>query len=75
MTRVAITVYLSLLWRCANALPTGPEALLNITSRSIDEVETLATYSLIDSYDASNWLSRFDLHDVSHAKTVAQGHH
>jgi hypothetical protein len=56
---------LSVLWRCATAVPAGPGFWPNGTSSPTDDVHIAAAYSLIDTYDASNWLRKFNVEDVS----------
>jgi hypothetical protein len=68
MSLKAITVSLSLLWRCTTALPAGPGFFPNGTSPVVttsSDVRIAAAYNLIDTYDASNWMSKFDVQDVS----------
>ncbi|KAF1830405.1 mixed-linked glucanase precursor [Decorospora gaudefroyi] len=59
-------VSLPLLWRYTTALPAGPGSWPNGTSfvYTSPEVHTAATYNLIDNYDASNWLSKFDIQTI-----------
>lgn len=54
-----------LLWSCATALPAGPGFWPNGTSSQTFDVHTSAAYSLIDTYDGSNWLSKFNVQAVS----------
>lgn len=59
---------LPLLWNCATAHPAfsnGPKFPNNVTSPVEDVHANAAAYSLIDSYDSSNWLSKFDVQAVS----------
>jgi hypothetical protein len=66
MSFKAIVVSLPVLWRCTTALPAGPGVWPNGTSPSASDLfHTSAAYSLIDTYDASNWLSKFNVQDVS----------
>jgi hypothetical protein len=67
MSLKAVAVSLSFLWRCTTALPAGPGFWLNgtITLTSPSDVHTSAAYDLIDTYDASNWLNKFDVQAVS----------
>ena len=67
MSLKAITVSLSILWRCTTALPAGPGFFPNGTSPAVttSDVRISAAYNLIDTYDASNWLDKFNVQDVS----------
>ncbi|KAH7406122.1 endo-1,3(4)-beta-glucanase-like protein [Phaeosphaeria sp. MPI-PUGE-AT-0046c] len=65
MSLVAATAYLLVLLCCATAFPAGPGVWLNGTSPLTSDALDLAAYSLIDSYDASNWLGKFDVQDIS----------
>ncbi|KAL6712675.1 hypothetical protein ACN47E_000552 [Coniothyrium glycines] len=59
---------LPLLWTCAFALPAGPGSWENSTSSEVHsspEIHTAAAYNLIDTYDSSNWLSKFDVQDIA----------
>ncbi|KAL5119538.1 hypothetical protein ACEQ8H_002603 [Pleosporales sp. CAS-2024a] len=66
MSLRAFAVSLPLLWRSATALPAGPGFYPNssVTSTS-GQIHTASVYGLIDSYDSSNWLSKFDVQDIS----------
>lgn len=57
---------LPLLWHCATALPAGPGYWANGTSPlpSTSDVHIDSIYSLIDTYDASNWVDKFYVQDV-----------
>jgi hypothetical protein len=70
MSLKTIAVSLSFLWRCTTAFPAGPGVWLNGTSPSASGFQRSAAYSLIDTYDASNWLSKFDVQDVSDVRHV-----
>jgi hypothetical protein len=66
MSLKAIAVSLPLLWRSATALPAGPGFFPNgSVPSSTSDVHVSSVYSLIDSYDASNWISKFDVQDIS----------
>jgi hypothetical protein len=66
MSFKTFAVSLSLLWRCTTALPAGPSVFLNdSTPFASGDVHISAAYNLIDTYDASNWLNKFDVQDVS----------
>jgi hypothetical protein len=66
MSLKSIAVSLSFLWRCTSALPAGPSVFLNDSTPFVPGFHTSdASYRLIDTYDASNWLSKFDVQDVS----------
>lgn len=65
MSFKAIAISLSLLWRSSVALPAGPGFWPNGTSPiTTSDVHASAAYSLIDTYDASNWLSKFNVQAV-----------
>lgn len=58
---------LPLLWTCASALPAGPGFWANGTSSPVysgPEVQIAGAYNLIDTYDSSNWLSKFDVQNI-----------
>lgn len=61
----AVILYLPVLWRGATALPAGPGSWPNGTVSPVSDVFTSAAYSLIDTYDANNWISKFDVEAVS----------
>jgi hypothetical protein len=69
VTMFSKTLFVSipLLWRCTTALPAGPGSWPNGTSfvHSSSDVHTSAVYNLLDTYDASNWLSKFNVEDIS----------
>jgi len=66
MSFKSITVSLPLLWRCATALPAGPGFFPNgSTPSATSEIHSSSIYGLIDNYDAGNWLSKFDVQDIS----------
>jgi hypothetical protein len=66
MSFKTFAVSLSLLWRCTTALPAGPSVWLNdSTPFASGDFHISAAYNLIDTYDASNWLDKFDVQDVS----------
>jgi hypothetical protein len=70
MSLTTTIVSLSILWRCATALPAGPGFFPNGTSplvSSSDDFHISSSYNLIDTYDASNWISKFDVQNVSNA--------
>ncbi|KAF2643159.1 endo-1,3(4)-beta-glucanase-like protein [Massarina eburnea CBS 473.64] len=56
---------LPFLWNCATAAPApaGPKAPFNETS-PVDLFVNSAALTLIDTYDASNWLSKFDVQAI-----------
>jgi hypothetical protein len=57
---------LPLLWLCTTAVPAGPGWWPNGTSSDIFEGDfNAAAYGLIDTYDGTNWLSKFDVQAVS----------
>lgn len=57
---------LPLLWLCVTAIPAGPGYWPNGTSSDIVGGEfNAAAYGLIDNYDGTNWLSKFDVQAVS----------
>ena len=65
MSLKTVILSISFLWRCTTAFPAGPGFWPNGTSVSTSGVHTSAAYSLIDTYDASNWLSKFNVQNVS----------
>jgi hypothetical protein len=67
MSFKSLITSLPFLWNCASALPAGPGFWENGTSSPVHSssgVHTSAAYNLIDTYDTSNWLSKFDVQDV-----------
>ena len=67
MSFSALIVSLPLLWNCALAIPlaAGPGYFPGNVSSPVNDVHTAAAaYSLIETYDASNWLSKFDVQAV-----------
>ncbi|KAH7402537.1 endo-1,3(4)-beta-glucanase-like protein [Pyrenochaeta sp. MPI-SDFR-AT-0127] len=59
-----IILCLPFLWRSSKAHPAGPGFWPNGTSSSTSDVYTSAAYALIDTYDASNWISKFDVQAI-----------
>jgi hypothetical protein len=55
---------LPLLWSSVRAFPAGP-GFPNNRSSVVNDVSIQAAYSLIDTYDASNWLSKFDVQAIA----------
>ncbi|KAF2254883.1 glycoside hydrolase family 16 protein [Trematosphaeria pertusa] len=60
----AFIVSLPLLWKYTTAFPAGPGYFPNNQSSPVNDVH-VAAYGLIDSYDASNWLSKFDVQAIA----------
>jgi len=65
MSVKAMFMTLPLLWRCATALPAGPGFWANDTPSYTPDFQASAAYSLIETYDASNWISKFNVQAVS----------
>ncbi|CAG5179092.1 uncharacterized protein ALTATR162_LOCUS9029 [Alternaria atra] len=68
MSLKSLFVSVPFLWRCATALPAGPGSWPNGTSfvhSSSNDVHASAAYNLIDTYDSSNWVSKFDVQDIA----------
>jgi hypothetical protein len=68
MSLKSLLISLPILWRGATALPAGPGSWPNGTSyvySSPDGVHASAAYNLIDTYDASNWVNKFDVQDIA----------
>jgi hypothetical protein len=65
MSLMSFVVSCSLLWRCTTAFPAGPGAWPNGSSPSATDGLHASAFGLIDTYDASNWLSKFWVEDVS----------
>jgi hypothetical protein len=67
MSFKAIVAFFPTLWQCTTAFPAGPGFFPNGTSPLVttSDVHISSTYNLIDQYDASNWLSKFDVQNVS----------
>ena len=65
MSLTAGIVYLPIFWYCVTALPAGPGFWPNGTSSPTAEFSALEAFSLIDTYDGSNWLNKFDVQAVS----------
>jgi len=68
MSFKSLFVSIPLFWRCATALPAGPGSWQNGSSfvhPSEDGFAASAAYNLIDTYDASNWVSKFDVQDIA----------
>jgi hypothetical protein len=57
---------LPILWHCATAFPAGPGVWPNGSSPvpPTSDVQIESIYNLIDTYDASNWVNKFDVQDV-----------
>ncbi|CAI6337774.1 unnamed protein product [Periconia digitata] len=64
MSFKSLVATLPLLFNQATAIPAGPKAPNNETS-PVDLHLNAAAFSLIDSYDASNWLSKFDVQRIA----------
>ena len=63
-----------LLWRCTTALPAlGSWPNGTSSARPTYDIHTAAAYSLIDTYDSSNWLNRFDVQDISDPTRRSRG--
>lgn len=68
MSFKALFTSLPLLWTCTTALPApaGPGYWANGTITHTSEVHASSVYSLVETYDASNWISKFNVQAVSH---------
>ncbi|CAG5137553.1 uncharacterized protein ALTATR162_LOCUS146 [Alternaria atra] len=64
MSSRAVFVSLLFLWHCTVASPAGPGSWPNGTSSPVKDVHTAAAYSLIDIYDATNWLDKFNVEAI-----------
>jgi len=64
MSVKAMFMTLPLLWRCATALPAGPGFWANDTPSYTPDFQASAAYSLIETYDASNWISKFNVQAI-----------
>ncbi|KAF2032169.1 endo-1,3(4)-beta-glucanase-like protein [Setomelanomma holmii] len=66
MSFKAVVISLSLLLRSSTALPAGPGYWANGSSSVTTlDVHTTAAYNLVETYDASNWLSKFNVQAIS----------
>lgn len=65
MSFKAAAVSLPLFWHYATAFPAGPGFWPNGTSSPTIDFQAEAAYSLMETYDASNWLNKFDVQAVS----------
>lgn len=65
MSFKAIAVSLPLLWRYTAALPAGSGFTNGSFPFSISDIHARSTYNLIDRYDSSNWMSKFDVQAIS----------
>jgi hypothetical protein len=78
MSLKTLAVSLPLLWGGATALPAGPGFWPDGPSPSAsppnNTFHTSSAYNLIDTYDASNWLSKFNVQDVSYLTHVKITH-
>ncbi|PVH95870.1 glycoside hydrolase family 16 protein [Periconia macrospinosa] len=64
MSFKSLIAALPFLYNYATAIPAGPKAPYNETS-PVDMQLNVAALSLIDTYDASNWLSKFDVQAIA----------
>ncbi|KAF2132329.1 glycoside hydrolase family 16 protein [Dothidotthia symphoricarpi CBS 119687] len=65
MRSKTVVVSLTLLVHYITALPAGPGYWPNGTYSPTSDFQTAAAYSLIDTYDASNWLNKFDVQAIA----------
>lgn len=67
MSLKSLFVSAPLLWRGVTALPAGPGSWThgNSTIVSSSDFSAAAAYNLIDTYDASNWASKFNFEDIA----------
>ncbi|KAF2876984.1 endo-1,3(4)-beta-glucanase-like protein [Massariosphaeria phaeospora] len=63
MSLTSILVSFPLLWYCATAFPAGPGYFPNNVSSPVPDFHGTA-YGLIETYDSSNWLSKFDVQAI-----------
>jgi hypothetical protein len=81
MSLPTFITYLPLLWFCATASPAGGNgaASQHVIAGSdwspnnrypYQDDFSSAAYKLIDTYDGTNWLSKFDVQAVSHPSQV-----
>jgi hypothetical protein len=63
MSLPSFFTYLPLFWLCVTAVPAGPGWWPNGTHPIDDDFHT-AAYGLIETYDGTNWLNKFDVQDV-----------
>ena len=64
MSLKAAILHLPIFWYCCTALPAGPGYWPNGTSLPASDFSALEAFSLIDVYDGSNWLNKFDVQAV-----------
>lgn len=64
MSLKTLSASLPLLWASVTALPAGPGIWENGTTSHVSDVQTSAAYTLIETYDASNWNSKFDVQAI-----------
>ena len=69
MSLKSLLVSIPFLWRGATALPAGPGSWTHGNSTIIpaasDDFNIEAAYNLIDTYDASNWASKFNFENIA----------
>ena len=72
MSIKSIALTLTFLWDCVTALPAHSTPATQFWEKDTTDVSFVngsvlhaAAYSLVDTYDASNWLSKFDVQAVS----------
>lgn len=67
MSFKAILATLPALWQCTTAFPAGPGFFPNGTSPLVEtsDVHISSAYYLVDQYDASNWIDKFNVQNVS----------
>jgi len=75
MSLKSLLLSLPILWRGATALPAGPGFWANGSSYvySSDDIHASAAYNLIDTYDASNWVNKFDVQDIGDPTRMCTG--
>ncbi|XPS71583.1 hypothetical protein M3J09_003761 [Ascochyta lentis] len=55
---------LPLFWLCATAIPAGSARWPNSTSSVVVGDSNATTYKLMDTYDDTNWLNKFDVQAI-----------